>query len=187
MKAIWLRQPYPALIRTGVKVWETRSGPPNGPMRPKGVRGMPGLAIEQGERIAIVASKRRPVGMTIEGAHAKAMVEAVGIHDAPLGVVACTAVVDEVLPIEGVHTSLLGPYVESHERQLRRLQFNQAGFATKTEDISYQLPFGDWTPGRWAWRLTDIEDVGPGHAPVVTRGNPQGVCEIKETWKELGQ
>lgn len=49
-------------------------------------------------------------------------------------------------------------------------------------DISDQLPYGDWRPGRWAWRLTDAEPVQSRPAPEVTRGNRQGVCEIKETW-----
>ena len=49
-------------------------------------------------------------------------------------------------------------------------------------DISDQLPYGDWRPGRWAWRLTDAEPVQSRPAPEVTRGNRQGVCEIEETW-----
>lgn len=60
MKAVVLHQPYATLVALGVKTIETRPGPPNGPMRPDGVRGLPGLAIEPGERIAIVAGTKRP-------------------------------------------------------------------------------------------------------------------------------
>lgn len=58
MKAIVLHQPWATLIALGVKTIETRSSPPNGPMRPDGVRGFPGLPIEPGERIAIVAGTK---------------------------------------------------------------------------------------------------------------------------------
>lgn len=37
--------------------------------------------------------------------------------------------------------------------------------------ISDQLPYGDWTPGRWAWRLDDIE---PCCDPIPAKGK-QGV------------
>lgn len=60
MKAIVVKQPYAALIVAGVKTIETRPSPPNGPMRPDGVRGLPGLAIEPGERIAVCAAKEAP-------------------------------------------------------------------------------------------------------------------------------
>ena len=60
MKAIVAKQPYAALIVAAVKTIETRPSPPNGPMRPGGVRGLPGLAIEPGERIAVCAAKEAP-------------------------------------------------------------------------------------------------------------------------------
>ena len=60
MKAIVIRQPWATLVMLGVKTIETRGFPPNGPMRPDGVRGLPGLAIERGERIAIVAGAKAP-------------------------------------------------------------------------------------------------------------------------------
>jgi len=55
MKAIVVRQPWATLIALGIKTIETRPGPPNGPMRPDGVRGLPGLALERGERRARIA------------------------------------------------------------------------------------------------------------------------------------
>ena len=62
MKAIVLHQPYASLVIAGVKEWETRPSPPNGSMRPEGVRGLPGLGIEPGERVAIVAGAKPPEG-----------------------------------------------------------------------------------------------------------------------------
>lgn len=58
MKALTVAQPFASLIVHGVKQWETRPSPPNGDMRPDGVRGLPGKRIEAGERIAIHAAAR---------------------------------------------------------------------------------------------------------------------------------
>jgi hypothetical protein len=55
MKAIVVRQPWATLIALGIKTIETRPFPPNGEMRPDGVRGLPGCTLVRGERIAIVA------------------------------------------------------------------------------------------------------------------------------------
>lgn len=66
MKALVVRQPWATLIALGIKTIETRPSPPNGPMRPDGVRGLPGLAVERGERIAIVAGATPPeVGLRL--------------------------------------------------------------------------------------------------------------------------
>ncbi len=196
MKAIWLRQPYPTLIEIGVKQWETRGGPPNGPMRPDGVRGMPGLAIEPGERIAFVASVNRPVGVRELGEwvmfHGGGLVPCMAVASepipTPLGVVVCTAVVAEALPIVEPGPVMRPPAPTKRwvaERLFPALglaAWGVDGAAVVPADISDQLPYGDWTPGRWAWRLTDAEPVQSRPAPEVTRGNRQGVCEIKETW-----
>ncbi len=200
MKAIWLRQPWATLVAMGVKEWETRSAPPNGPMRPAGVRGMPGLAIEPGERIAIVASKARPGHLVGIGDFRSEragddwkMVARVGGYSMesvdpavplPLGVVVCTVAVAEALPIVGA-----GRPFDEHERRRPRVirtwataSLDRLNGELNRSDISDQLPYGDWTPGRWAWRLTDVEPVTGRHEPVVIRGNRQGVCEIEETW-----
>ena len=56
MKALTLHQPYASLVVLGIKEWETLPHPFNGDMRPVGVRGLPGLRIDRGERIAIHAA-----------------------------------------------------------------------------------------------------------------------------------
>lgn len=204
MKALWLHQPYPTLIALGVKHWETRGGPPNGPMRPDGVRGMPGLAIESGERIAIVAGKKAPsiceVGAwdvmphvsdshvawggtalhpgdwyTYERPNPPGRVHKIAVL--PLGVVVCTAVVSEALPMVGASICPTQPHIAVTSDRLRRCDGSP-----RLVDITDQLPYGDWRPGRWAWRLTDVKQVPAGHEPNVVRGNRQGVCEIEVTW-----
>jgi len=60
VKALVVRQPWATLIALGIKTIETRPGPPNGPMRPDGARGLPGCTLERGERIAILAGAAPP-------------------------------------------------------------------------------------------------------------------------------
>jgi len=61
MKALTVAQPWASLIVACVKSIETRPSPPNGAMRPDGVRGLPGLRIEPGDRIkAVVRASRCP-------------------------------------------------------------------------------------------------------------------------------
>ena len=55
---ITVYQPYASLIMAGVKTWETRGLPPNGDMRPEGVRGLPGRRVNAGDRIGIHTAKR---------------------------------------------------------------------------------------------------------------------------------
>lgn len=208
MRAIWLHQPYPTLIELGVKEWETRGAPPNGPMRPDGVRGMPGLAIQPGERIAIVAAMAPIKAKAKVGRfevwpadppgrlHPNHEVERpCRIYDdqarghlgwldrgswcpLPLGVVVCTAVVVEALPVVGPETDGY-PVIEVEDGSLTVHYGPDYWGEAQEEDISDQLPYGDWRPGRWAWRLTDVEPVPSRPEPVVVRGNRQGVCEIE--------
>ena len=66
MPALTLDQPYASLVVLGIKTWETRPAPFNGDMRPAGVRGLPGLRINRGERIAVHASAKRPTGADVQ-------------------------------------------------------------------------------------------------------------------------
>lgn len=51
-------QPYASLIMAGVKQFETRPAPPNGDMRPDGVRGLPGARVNRGDRLLIASTTR---------------------------------------------------------------------------------------------------------------------------------
>lgn len=198
MKAIVLHQPYAALVALGVKLWETRPSPPNGPMRPEGVRGLPGLSVAPGERIAIVAGKRKPGdGIVVGGWQVESWrdetAERCLVHvddpsgrrrvwPLPLGVVVCTAVVAEALPIvpllipAGLTCTLRSAPIWNGRHRVFAgddrplLHTRDSG---PLADISDQTPYGDWQPGRWAWRLSDVEPCNPW--PVTGR---QGVFEI---------
>lgn len=203
MKAIVLHQPWATLVALGIKTWETRPAPPNGPMRPDGVRGLPGLAIEPGERIAIVAGAKAPedgfevgdwqVESWRDAPHVPCLVRAgdssgrAGARDLPLGAVVCTVEVAEALPILGVDDPAhRRPHVGPSRHAPGRLNVYRpatgwyGGGAVSgeyddwvDENITDQFPYGDWQPGRWAWRLTGVESCEP--IPVKGR---QGVFEL---------
>lgn len=193
MKAIVLHQPYASLVIAGVKGWETRGNPPNGSMRPEGVRGLPGLGIEPGERVAIVAGAKQPeVGAELgdsgwywesTAADPAAVVNwrTYGfIPNAPLGAVLGTVEVVEALPMVGEDGDLFD--IEPPCIEIRPETATNAGLWAWLDgwnapvDISDQLPLGDWQPGRWAWRLANPE---PLPSPVPCKGK-QGVFWIED-------
>lgn len=217
MKALWLHEPWPVLIELGVKTFETRGLPPNGPMRPDGMRGFPGLQIEPGERVAIVAAMKKPKdGLAIGDwqveswrdepaerclVHVDDLSGRRRVWPLPLGVVVCTARLMGALPMTDGDTcpdyphiairpsgtavaAATGDVVGTTVLLLGALLHcgGQRNWALVPSDISDQLPYGHWEPGRWAWRLANVESVPGRPKPVITRGNPQGVCEIEVTW-----
>lgn len=175
MKALTVAQPWASLIVAGVKTIETRPSPPNGPMRPDGVRGLPGLAIERGERIAIHAAARRPKVPSYYGPWCVDEHPAYGLyvdeHDGlgreltlSLGAIVGTVVVADVVPIKAVDDTVSPawcPHIAPKHNPPDGL-WHWRGEDTHasipiwdTLDISDQLPLGDYRPGRWGWLLTD--------------------------------
>lgn len=94
-----------------------------------------------------------------------------GYYPLPLGAIVGVCTVTEALPIveetgdndAEVYQSFGGsglfvqrvignPYIASNVKQ---------------EDIDDQLPYADWTPGRWAWRLSDVRALDK---PIKARG-----------------
>ena len=179
MKAIVVRQPWATLIALGIKTIETRPGPPNGPMRPDGVRGLPGCAMERGERIAIVAGAAPPkVGLRL-GVDAEITFSEFVVsegwrlldlcneraHPLPLGAVVCTVVVADALPIIDTTSApmhygnpvvcVVGSAIAVHP------QLTLYSVQTGLDEVRAQLPLGDFTPGRSAWMLTDPQPCEP--------------------------
>ena len=195
MKALVVRQPWATLIALGVKSIETRPAPPNGPMRPDGVRGLPGLAVERGERIAIVAGATPPeVGLRL-GVDAPITTSEFLVtegwrlldlcneeaHPLPLGAVVCTVVVDDALPICGGEDG--GDLLNTAEAMGRNLTAGGGLWLDRWPDEDHghrtsmpdQLPLGDFTPGRWGWVLTDPRPC----EPVPCKGR-QGVFALPD-------
>lgn len=201
MKAIVVRQPWATLIALGVKTIETRPAPPNGPMRPDGVRGLPGLAVERGERVAVVAgasisglgrSRRRggrgtrtALGPAWEVEHDISGLLLRGESLAwpyrlPLGAVVCTVGVADALPIiDG--GAVMRPkdtdrwLAQSWGRVGQPLAVVTRGPTVVDHRPTDQLPLGDFTPGRWGWMLTDPRPCDP----VPCKGR-QGVFALPD-------
>jgi len=175
MKAITLHQPWATLIALNVKRIETRSWR------------APASLI--GQRIAIHAGATRGVVFNVLKAAARDLdsdaialcnaLYALDIEpiDLPLGAIVATATLADCVRMVS-WTSLDGPATwAAHmipeegsgvERLLLLRDAMMGGEALRTDgplpadiDISDQLPYGNFQPGRWAWMLTDITPCGP--------------------------
>lgn len=195
-----LDQPWASLIVAGIKTIETRPSPPNGNMRPHGVRGLPGVAINRGDRIGIAATKRKPkrVIRWDHGEDAPPAVERIewlwewtDADDAfgggwwdwrgPLGALVCTVRVVDAVPIldrfpperpsRGVVVVAMGDDLAFYDWVAA---FDARPWANRIDE---ERLLGDFRPGRWAWLLDDIEPITPP-APVKGR---QGVWRLEET------
>lgn len=163
MKAITLWQPYASLVAIKAKPFETRAYPP------------PAKLI--GERIAIHAAVR-PARLTVrlmEDATFFSVRDALSkggyrfdlisdLEVLPHGAVVCTAI-------------LAGAYQCDESIFPGRVEVIDYRGPTYLERDSINMdPFGDYSPGRWAWLLTDVRPLDP---PVPAKGK-QGWWEWDE-------
>lgn len=187
MKAITLHQPWATLVAIGAKRIETRPSPPNGPMRPAGVRGYPGLTIEPGERIAIHAAARPATeGLRLENAGALVTVGYLvqdgrlldlcneETHPLPLGRLVATASVTAALPILEGRADLQRCLWLDEDRRLHEVTFSgERGW--RLSDRESDHPLGDYRPGRWGWLLADVQAM-PQPTPRIP--GRQGVWSL---------
>lgn len=148
MHAISLWQPYASLIAIGAKPYETRhwSPPPN----------------LIGKRIAIHAAARKPTQAELDDMQFD-VEEAFGFCHwhlrIPYGAVVCTATLDAAFQ--------LGERAEntnwSAARVVKRMTTR---VMPECFTVRYDN-FGDYSPGRWAWLLKNIE---PLKEPVPAKG-----------------
>lgn len=141
-----------------VKEWETRSRPP--------------ARTIVGKRVLIYAARVRPKpGMIGDwrippttGPSAWMASGSVGI-ELPLGAIIGSAIIGEGVPICDYGSNRA--YDNRHrDRVLRfgtdRLLFTHGPIYVDRPRgfyITDQLPFGDWSPGRWAWPITDPRPI----------------------------
>lgn len=146
-----------------LKRWETRSCPPNGDMRPDGVRGFPGVRVNRGDRILIAATARAPKlyaeygTWTIDeddfGFYMDDIPRQERLHP---GHILGTVAVTDALPIVDDCDDLPdSPKLIEVLGEPLRLWPEGAMDTDESFDIRDQLPWGIWTPGRWAWQLSD--------------------------------
>lgn len=154
MKAITIRQPWASLIAAGVKTIETRSW---------STRYRGPLAIHAG-------------GALYQREICEEFAEHLGSKwpILPLGAVVATCTLADVVPImDGLGTADGQlPRVANVVAEGRGLRLMRP-FTYPSEDITDQLPFGDFTPGRYAWLLTDVQPIDP---PVPVKGR-QGMWD----------
>lgn len=145
MRAISLWQPWASFIAAGVKPYETRHWAP------------PVKLI--GQHIAIHAAKRRPTADDMAWArdHLGSDVRI------DLGAVVCIAVLAGAYQCAGIFRAPPRDFVKI----ARGVVGSQGGISIVLDE------YGDYSEGRWAWLLTDIEPLRP---PVPARG-AQGFFE----------
>lgn len=169
MKAISLWQPWASLIAAGIKPFETRSWAP------------PEALI--GQRIAIHAAKKidREAAMMaedllygqhghdladrIEATFSEASDKILGVFNMatlPIGCIVCTAKLDAAFQ--------MGPGGTVTARMTSRPM--PECFRPRID------AWGDYSPGRWAWLLSEVQVVNPP-APVNGR---QGFFDLPQGW-----
>lgn len=150
MYAISLYQPWASFIAVGIKQFETRDWKP------------PRHLI--GNRIAIHAAKKAVTRDDRDWASRCA------VHDLPLGAIVCTALLIGVYQCGGPagQPGLIKIARSSEMPEIAHI--DPIGIPTDE--------FGDFSPGRWAWRLADIERLDP----AIPAKGAQGFWKTNIDW-----
>jgi len=171
MKAITLWQPWASLVALGVKTIETRSwatsyrGPiaihaakrplGNGALNVGAYTNVTGEPIAQGQQV-------------MSGPNFQLVV-------CPLGAIVATATLADVVPIVARATDIKAQRMVVARKTLPLRLFDPTvPFGEGTVTIEEQRPYGDFTPGRFAWLLEDVKPTtercpacwGEGHVWV---------------------
>jgi activating signal cointegrator 1 len=153
LKCINVDEPMATLIAIGVKPWETRATRTShrGPLAVRATKNLkPFWEIWDDGHLGLPGSAAQIL-------QALAPLEIDPLADPPLPTAAIVAVVevDDCYPIVGEDETPEAPYIrvmDNGRRLMVRHRDTVDGGAPV--DITRQLPFGDWRPGRFAWRLT---------------------------------
>lgn len=182
MKVLTLRQPWASLVACGVKNIETRSW-----RAPASAIGQP-LLIHAG-------AKTVPYPLPIEGVHGTFLLNAsrkistgmyldgIGNVPLPLGAIVASCVLTDCVPIvdeTGEHAAEVYKTIGGNGLAIQRLTGDGSRPEhVHTEWITDQLPFGDFSPGRYAWLLSDVRPT--------TERCPRCMGEkYVETWNHTG-
>lgn len=182
-----LSQPWATLVALGVKTIETRSWqtPYRGPL-------------------AIGAAKTRPATYAMQvGDYRSAP-----LHDGrwslvrygdgpvatmPFGAIVAVCQLVDIAPIGGPHSFRTGtveggegdypgrPVVVRHPAYLGMTSEKLVVDHGTVTDVTAQLPYGDYSPGRYAWLLDDIRPLAE---PVPCRGH-QGLRDLPEVLRAM--
>lgn len=156
MKFLTIRQPWASLIAVGAKQIETRpfSTKYRGPLAIHAGKAQPSRdLVRMGQWLT-----RWDYG---EGRYV--LSDGLGKWGAlPLGAVVAVCDLIDVVPIIG-HKAIHQydeppvPCIDAHPGSLTHWWHHDAGFT----DVTDQFPFGDFTPGRFAWLLGNVRPIDP--------------------------
>lgn len=166
LKAINVNQPWATLIAIGVKPWETR---PNRTSH----RGL--LAVRATKNLRTFWEIWDDGHTGHADSAAAAVVQALApleidpLADSPLPTDCIVSVVrvDDCIPIVGEDDAPVAPYFRVMDNGRRLMLHRRAAHAPI--DLTNQLPFGDWTRGRYAWKFTGrtwLTDPVPAPGPL---------------------
>lgn len=196
MKVLTLHQPWASLVALGVKTIETRSWSTayRGPLAIHAAATMPSYDKRYVRGVSLVHDYEFAGGgwwITLHGEAVKACNVRPAIdsppgrdYPAPLGAIVATCTLRDVVPVENLAVN--DRWAESvPERFKGWLQYDTnppivVPGLLPSQRITVvdrdQRPYGDFTPGRFAWLLDDVKPVDP---PVPFRGG-QG---LTKTWE----
>jgi hypothetical protein len=192
MRALTLHQPWASLVALGAKAIETRSWPTShrGPLAIHAAKSLAGLRTiecdyEDGWAVGALDGddSRTFHWQRIVGSDVVEMYEGGrGPVPLPLGAVVATCALVDVVPIvdDGGMPGAGGCVVIVPKRPPRFISTAPFPPLVYMRDvmetgraIGDQLPYGDFSPGRWAWLLADVVALDE---PVPARGR-QGIWE----------
>lgn len=168
-RAITLYQPWASLIALGVKNIETRSWPP--PKTLIGERLLIHVGGRQpeygpiGDDWTVCGSPGFPLpGTTFAPLLARIKTPGVaGYYEMPLGAIVASCVLADAVPMvdlcDAGGNDVIGQrmLVVGASGQVLMLTDALPGANAERQDVSDQLPYGDFAPGRWAWLLEDVK------------------------------
>lgn len=163
LPAITIHQPWASLVAGGAKPYETRDYPP--PAKYIGQR----IAIHAGKNIDELVSIQDYLRASLRAEHPDTETEAIitalkgagyaRLTELPLGSVVATAVLDGAYQCGEPSTAYGG-----RPCWTVRQRFGASRSINSNVPVDH---FGNYTPGRWAWRMADVQ---PLPTPIPARG-----------------
>lgn len=142
MKGLTLTEPWATMVAVGAKCFETRSWntPYRGPVAIHAAKGLGGFKTHPAEKVSAAELRSRFVYACSQPPFASVLAEHVlAPGDLPLGAIVAVCELTQTAPTEQVRGYLHG--------------LEAAG--------AREIAFGDYSPGRFAFELTDVRQVEP--------------------------